>query len=289
MRFHLLSVLVIMTVAPLGHARAAAPVPVVAAERVWADLAQQVGGDQVATTAVLASPTIDPHLFEVSPQMMRAMASARIVIANGAGYDPWMPELLGARGAGPRTTLVVASLLPWGGSDPHLWFDTHYARALAARVADELARQTGTPVAVDRLRAVLAALDALDARIAALRVTLGGQSVAATEPLVNRLLVRLGLDVREVAFQRAVQNDTEPGPRDVAAFESDLRARRVRLVVRNSQVETPATGRLCALARRMGIPVVTVSETLPDGMRYQDWIGGVLDDLARALAAEGAR
>jgi zinc/manganese transport system substrate-binding protein len=47
--------------------------------------------------------------------------------------------------------------------------------------------------------------------------------------------------------------------------------RRVRALVYNEQAATAATQRLRALAKRSGVPVVTVTETLPRGEHLAGW------------------
>jgi hypothetical protein len=84
-----------------------AQVRVVAAENFYGDLVQQLGGTHVAVTSILSNPNDDPHLFEASAKTARALAEARIVIANGVDYDPWMEKLTAATArpisrAGPR-------------------------------------------------------------------------------------------------------------------------------------------------------------------------------------------
>ena len=49
-------------------------------------------------TSILKNPDQDPHLFETTPSVARDLADARIVIVNGADYDPWMEKLLKASG-----------------------------------------------------------------------------------------------------------------------------------------------------------------------------------------------
>src|ERR1700689_239449 len=66
----------------------------VAAENFYGDVAQQVGGDRVFVTSVLSNPDQDPHLFEVTPAVVREIAAARVVVYNGAAYDPWMENVL---------------------------------------------------------------------------------------------------------------------------------------------------------------------------------------------------
>src|ERR1700733_6599405 len=75
-------------------AASAAPINVVAAENFYGDVAQQIGGPGVSVTSILSNPDQDPHLFEASPSVARAISAARIVISSGIDYDPWMEKLL---------------------------------------------------------------------------------------------------------------------------------------------------------------------------------------------------
>ena len=77
-----------------------APVPVVAAENVYGDLAAQIGGKDVNAISILSNPEQDPHLFEASPSVARALSAARVVIYNGADYDPWMTQAARRRAVG---------------------------------------------------------------------------------------------------------------------------------------------------------------------------------------------
>jgi zinc/manganese transport system substrate-binding protein len=71
-----------------------AGVPVVAAENSYGDVAQQIGGSYVQVTSVLSDPNVDPHEYESNARDAKAVAQARLVIHNGAGYDPVMDKLL---------------------------------------------------------------------------------------------------------------------------------------------------------------------------------------------------
>jgi zinc/manganese transport system substrate-binding protein len=78
-------------------------------------------------------------------------------------------------------------------------------------------------------------------------------------------------------------NDTEPSASDVAAFETDLRTHRVKLLVYNSQASDPIAMRMEKLARASGVPVVGATETEPPGKTYQAWMMSELDAVDRAL------
>ena len=105
------------------------PVKIVAAENFYGDIAAQIGGADVSVTSILTNPDQDPHLFEASAETAKALTDARIVIVNGADYDPWMEKLLGAHKEPGRRTIVVAQLVGRkAGDNPHLWYDPVMSR-----------------------------------------------------------------------------------------------------------------------------------------------------------------
>jgi zinc/manganese transport system substrate-binding protein len=89
--------------------------------------------------------------------------------------------------------------------------------------------------------------------------------------------------VRNMPFQVAVMNDTEPGASGVAAFENDLKTHQVRLLVYNAQASDPIAARMEKLAKASHIPVVGAAETEPPGKTYQAWMMSELDSIDRAL------
>jgi zinc/manganese transport system substrate-binding protein len=270
-----------------SFAAAAEPVAVVAAENFYGDVARQIGGPLVTVTSILSSPDQDPHLFEAAPSTARKLGGAQIVILNGAGYDPWMENMLTASPAQGRKQIVVAALMGRkSGDNPHIWYDPATMKALAARLTADL-------VAVDpahraeyfnRAEAFAASLEPLEKRIAAMKAKYAGAPVTASEPVFGAMAQALGLDMRNQRFQLAVQNDAEPSVSDVAAFEDDLRGRKVRVMIYNVQANEPAAQRLVKLAEDQKIPVVGVTETEPSGLLWQEWMLSQLDALDLALA-----
>ncbi len=261
---------------------------VVAAETVYGDVAGQLAGPHAVVTSILSDPAQDPHLFEASPSVAQQVARAAIVVLNGADYDPWMRRLLSA-GANAARQVVDAGQLSGHapGSNPHLWFDPAVMPVVARAITASLAQADAAdrPEYESRLEAFLASLAPIDARIEALRARYGGVAVTATEPVFGLMASALGLVMRNPRFQLAVMNDAEPRLSDVAAFEADLRGRRVRVLFYNSQAGGAAARRMVALARANSIPVVGVAETKPAGLTYQAWMLAQLDALERALAA----
>ena len=272
-----------------GTARAGAVLRIVAAENMYGDIAGQIGGGLVSVTSILNNPNEDPHLFSASPSVARNLAGADIVIVNGADYDPWMGPLLAASDAPGRVVMNVADLLGRKpGDNPHLWYDPQAVPELAARLAAALVAKDAANAAVYRQNGatLLASLAPLHARTAAMAKKYAGMPVTATEPVFGLMAQALGLEMRNQRFQVAVMNGTEPAPSDVAAFEDDLRGRRVRALFYNAQVTDDLTATLLDLARQSGVPVVGVTETEPAGMDYQAWMTSGLDGVDKALRGQ---
>jgi len=263
------------------------PVKVVAAENFYGDMASQIGGANVAVTSILAKPDDDPHLFEASPATAKALSDAKIVIANGVDYDPWMEKLLGASKAPGRKAIVVGALVGRkAGDNPHLWYDPTYMKAAAkALVADLVAADPAHKADYEQGEArFIGSLKPLDDKLATMRRSYAGQPVTASEPVFGYQAKLIGLDVHNEKYALAVMNNAEPTPSQVAAFENDLKGRHVKVMLYNAQASEPAVAKLVQMAKDNGIPIVGVSETEPPNSTYQDWMMGQLNALDKALA-----
>ena len=265
---------------------ASGPINVVAAENFYGDVAEQIGGPAVKITSILSNPDQDPHLFEASPSVARASSIAQIVIYNGIDYDPWMEKLLAAAKASDRKVIGVADLLrKKTGDNPHVWYDPATMPALAKELTNALSEADPGHQAEyqQRLLRFQYSMQPIQAKIAVLHERLAGTPVTATEPVFGYVFDALGMQVRNLPFQMAVMNNTEPGATDVAAFENDLKTHKVRLLVYNSQASDPIAERMQKLAKASRIPVVGATETEPPGKKYQAWILSELDAVDHAL------
>ncbi len=274
----------------LGLAAAKAePIAVVAAENFYGDVAEQVGGSGVKVTSILTNPDQDPHLFEASASTARDLAAARIVIYNGADYDPWMVKLLSASRATGRITIEVAKLVgKKAGDNPHLWYDPATMPAVAKALAAQLAK-----LDPDHRGDYEARRDAFDAslkpiadKIAALRQQYAGTAITATEPVAGYLAEAIHLKVRNPRFQLAIMNNTEPSASEIAAFQKDLKTRTVKVLLYNSQTSEELTDKMRSIAKDSGVPIVGVTETEPEGKKYQDWMLSELAALETGLSGK---
>src|SRR5882672_1274973 len=130
-----------LALSALPSARAAdGRIAVVAAENFYGDIAKQIGGGQVEVASIMSNPDQDPHLFETTPGIVRQIADARIVIFNGADYDPWMEKLLTAAPRPGRVVINAANLVRVkAGENPHIWYDPATMPAVAKSLAAALA------------------------------------------------------------------------------------------------------------------------------------------------------
>jgi len=264
----------------------AEPVTIVAAENFYGDVAKQLGGADVGVASILSNPDQDPHLFEASASTARRIAEARIVIFNGADYDPWMPKLLSASPRSKRKTIEVATLVhKKPGDNPHLWYDPNTMPTVATTLIALL-------VAIDsnhradyerRLSKFEEALKPLNEKVGALRRKYAGVSITATEPVFGYMATAIGLDMRNEDFQLAIMNGSEPSPSQIAAFENDLRTREVKVLLYNNQVSEEMTKKMQTVARDSGVPIVGISETEPPATTFQEWMLSQLNALEAAL------
>jgi zinc/manganese transport system substrate-binding protein len=274
----------------LGLAAAEAePIAVVAAENFYGDVAEQVGGSAVTVTSILTNPDQDPHLFEASVSTARALAAARIVIYNGADYDPWMSKLLAASRATGRITIEVAKLVgKKAGDNPHLWYDPATMPAVAKALAAQLAKLDPDHRSDYEARrdAFDASLEPIDEKIAALRQRYAGTAITATEPVAGYMAEAIHLKVRNPRFQLAIMNNTEPSASEIAAFQKDLKTRAVKVLLYNSQTSEELTEKMRSIAKGSGVPIVGVTETEPAGKKYQDWMLSELAALETGLSGK---
>jgi zinc/manganese transport system substrate-binding protein len=273
-----------------GNALAAGTLHAVGVESEYADVIAQIGGRYVQVGAIETDPNTDPHSFEASPAIARELAAANLVVTNGLGYDTWVERILSAAPNAKRKVINVQHLLklPEGTPNPHLWYDPRTMPAVADAVAAELS-------ALDRwhagyfqanAREFVASLTPWIEAIASFKARYAGTRIAVTEPVANYLLQAAGCHIATpFSLETAIMNGTDPSPQDVATEEALLSGHEVKVLVYNRQVTDTLTESFLDLARKSGIAVVGVYETLPTpGYHYQSWMLSEMTALRKAVA-----
>ena len=259
-------------------------------ENEYADVLSQIGSPYISVRAIETNPNTDPHQFEASPAVAGEVARASLVVENGLGYDAWIEPLIAAAPRPGRRVIVVSRLLglPPDTVNPHLWYDPRTMPAVAQAAAAAFAAMEPAHAAyfAAHVRRLDVSLAPWRAQLAAFRKSYGGTPVAVTEPVADAMLEAAGCRVlTPLALQLAIMNGTDPAPQDVAAEQTLLRARAVKVLVYNQQVTDPLTASFLQLARAQRIPVVGVYETMPEpGYHYQGWMLAELEALRAAVA-----
>jgi zinc/manganese transport system substrate-binding protein len=271
-----------------GSSASPGAISVVAAENFYGDLTSQIGGDHVKVTSILTNPEADPHLYEPNSKIGLAVATADLVIANGAGYDAFVDRLVQAAPRSGRVVISIADVLGATGPDlnPHLWYDVPRLPEIVTAITNALIE--ADPAHRDDFRngeqRVLDSLHPLQDAVATLERLHAGARVAATEPVADYLLRAAGLvDVTPPAFTDAIESGSEPSPQAVAATRALLTDRTVKVLIYNLQTEDKITQALKSLAQAQGIPVIGVTETMPTGTHLQAWQLDQIQELTRAL------
>jgi manganese/iron transport system substrate-binding protein len=118
---------------------------VVATSTIIADLAEEVGGEEVKVTGIL-QPGTDPHVYEPVPADSRLLEEAKLILYNGYNLEPGLIKLMNAAGGQSRKLAVGEVVKPLQLEeekgkvvpDPHVWGDVENAIAMVNAIRDAL-------------------------------------------------------------------------------------------------------------------------------------------------------
>jgi ABC-type Zn uptake system ZnuABC Zn-binding protein ZnuA len=271
-----------------GHPHAAT---VVASTDVWGSVASAVTGRHVSVKSILSGADVDPHSYQVSPADAAAITDATLVVYNGGGYDPWVDQVLAGH---PDVKTVNASTFLGttknvAQPNEHVFYDMSVAKSVATAIADRLATIDPGNAADYRANAAgfCRGADAIAGSEHAIASTYPNTSVVVTESVADYLLQASGLVNRTPpAFTSANENGTDPSPADMAYVLNLVNQRQVASLLVNPQTSTPAINGLQDAARRAGVPVTQVTETLPNGTDYLTWQRNTVNQLLAALQSD---
>ncbi len=262
---------------------------IVAAENFWGSIAQQLAGTRGRVQSIIENPAQDPHSYEPTAQDARTLASAKLVIVNGAGYDPWAPRLIASGPLPGRVVLTVGTLLGLKtGDNPHRWYDPSDVERVIAAISDDLIKlKPSQRQYFERQRASFerTGLGEYHRLIAAIRRRYSGTPVGASESIFALMAPSLGLKLlTPSSFMDAVGEGTEISAQDATTTERQITGHEIKVWVYNAQNLTPEVQHLNALARANHIPIATVTETLsPAGASFEQWQAAQLRRLQTAL------
>jgi zinc/manganese transport system substrate-binding protein len=264
-----------------------APVAVVVSVDQWGDIVSELGGVCSNVKTVLAGSSVDPHDYEPSPADAAWFMGAKLVVINGANYDPWASKLAASSAAGAHVVSAAEVTKTPDGANPHLWYMPSAVTAVADAVTAELSKLD--PRASDyfsqRRSQFTTAMAPYTALIGKIKAGATGKSYVATETIFDYQAQALGLiNKTPEGYQRASANGTDPSPGDLDAFRNLLTGRQVDVLIYNTQTEGSIPQQIRSVAEKAGIPVVNVTETVPSGQTsFVAWQDGQLVALGKAL------
>jgi zinc/manganese transport system substrate-binding protein len=275
-----------------GAGSGSAKVRVVASTDVYGDIVRQVGGDDVTVTSILTDPDQDPHSFEANPRTTLAISKADVIVENGHGYDDYMETL---RDAHNKSAPVLNAVEVSGKTAPageelneHVFYDLPSMQKLADALAAELTTEDPEHASdyTARAKTFNTKLGEVMAREAALKASVAGKSIGITEPVPLYLTEALGLtNATPAEFSEAIEEGEDVAARVLQETLDLYAAGKVDALVYNEQTSGPITEKVEDAAKAADVPVVGVTETLPDGKDYLSWMSDNIEALATALGA----
>lgn len=263
-------------------------VQVVAAENFWGSLVSQIGGDKISVKSIINNPKVDPHEYESTSNDAKAVSNASYVIYNGAGYDPWAPQLISANNEANQKVLDVASYLGVNtGSNPHLWYNPGFVNKVVIKMEQDLVSLD--PKDKSYYQANLAklqnSLKGYQNLINQIALKYKGVKVATTEDVFSYLAQSAKLDlISPNSFITAIAEGNDPSPQSIIQFENQISSHQVKILVYNKQTVTPITIKMRELANQNHIPVIGITELVePSSQNFQIWMYAEINSILNGL------
>lgn len=249
------------------------------------EFTRRVGGDRVEVR-LLISAGAEPHDYEPTPQDVALLRRARVVVYNGAGFEPWIEKLLDDL---PQGTVVVNATegVPLhagsGNPDPHVWLDPVLAQEQVDRILRGLLRAdpAGEAAYRENAEALKRALMDLDARFRQTLARCRTRTFLASHAAFGYLARRYGLTMLSIS---GLAPEAEPSPARLRDLVREARRRGVEVVYG----ETLTSDRVArALAQELGARLLVLNPleglTPQEQQAGKDYFG-VMDENRHALA-----
>ena len=254
-------------------------VSIVASTNVYADIAKNVAGKYGDVQSVIKNSATDPHDFEPTTADAKNLTKANIIVANGLGYDNWMNQL--ASSVNKKPVLVGEDLMHLKkGDNPHIWYNlnmpTKYVNYLVKRLSKLQPKHAAYFKANGKKY-----LDKIDqVKKLAKSGSKDNKPVFVSEPVFDYALEEAGYKIGDKDFEKAVQNGTDPSPKTINKMTKEIEDKKIAFFVNNTQASSSTVKTFVKLAKKNGVPVLSVRETIPNYTTYLDWMKENYQNLA---------
>lgn len=259
------------------------PIRVVASLNFYGEVAREVAGSHGQVTSFINSSAIDPHEFQPTTKQAMQVAKANVVIENGLGYDYWMEKTAKAND-NTKALINVGTQVAHkqDGDNEHVWYQPNTMGKLADLLAKKYSKLDPAHRRdyVRNARNYKKKLAKLNDKINAAKVE-GNHQVDVSEPVFDYALTNLGYQINDTHFEKAVEDGTDPSPKDIKGIQDDIKNHRIDFFVNNTQESNSTVENLVKLAKKNGIPVLNVTESEPKGENYVSWMTKQYDELRK--------
>lgn len=195
------------------------------------------------------------HDYQLTPKDMARIETASIFVANGAGMEHFLQDVLKSRKDLPVVDASRGIELIKGtgaeGDNPHVWVSVTGAIAQAKNITEQLALLDTANAAIYRANGAryVAGLDSLRLRMHAALDSIPSRDIITFHEAFPYFAKEFGLRIVDV-IQR--EPGSEPSATELAATVRTVRTRKVKALFAEPQYPAKAAQ---AVARETGIPV----------------------------------
>ena len=222
------------------------PLQVVASFSVLGDLVENIGGDAVEVTTLIA-PGVDAHTYDPAPADLVVLSEADLAFENGLGFEPWLDQFFASTQPSATRVVVTEGIAPraadenaeqegnelpaedageHGEFDPHVWHDVANVIVMVGNIRDALA-------AADPARAELYAANAeayiseLTALDASIRQQAGSlpqerRKLVTSHDTFGYFAAAYGFEVIGTALGSLSTEAGDPSARDIATLIREI-------------------------------------------------------------------
>jgi zinc/manganese transport system substrate-binding protein len=217
---------------------------VVATFSILGDLVKNVAGER-ASVRTLVGPDGDAHVYAPSPGDAKTLTEAKVIFANGLGFEGWITRLVKASGTKAPVVITTRGIKlrradgahkhgdkhAHEDADPHAWQSIANVKTYIANMRDGLtqADPEGGAVYASNASAYLAKLDALEQEVrdAVGAIPAERRRIITTHDAFGYFNAAYGIDF--VAPQ-GVSTESEASARDVARIITQIKRQKIPAV-----------------------------------------------------------